>query len=103
MYGRIAIALFLGAMVLHPRSQAVCFVNEAAGLSAQAQAVQALNQQFSTQTRAMTPNAMLSGNETSLLERRLRLVEQLIREHPEEARAVMLTPEQRAALPSSNA
>ena len=97
MYARIMITLLFCTMVL-PQSFANCFANEGASLSAQAQAIQAINQQFSTPARGIFPYAMLTKDESALLATRLNLLEQLIREHPEEVRTVLLTAEQRLAL-----
>ena len=84
---------------------ASCFVAEegAPPLSTTAQSIQSLNRQFDSPARRLAPGAKLSSDERRLLTGRLQLLEELIRTHPEEARAVLMDRARAAAMVAADA
>jgi hypothetical protein len=99
------IALLLSLLVLFSLpaygEAAACASDQevAQALSATAQSIQALNTQFaSSPARSITPHALLSTQERALLATRRGPVEQLMHEHPEQVRSVMLDPARASGL-----
>src|ERR1700733_12856561 len=103
---RASYSLLLGLVAAVPFSSFTygsCQANEQPPeLSSLARSIQTLNGQFDTPARRMAPAARLTTGEKTLLTGRLRLVEQLIREHPAEARSVMLDPGRVVAMVAAN-